>query len=124
MQSFAFGGTNPSWNFPLWQNWVNTNGAEGEEPPDPDVKRFLQSFRDKSALSDAAFDKVMTEALDWCAENVPTIGTFGFVPSPTVIRNGLGNVDAVNVFGFSHPADGTKSHRPEVFFWKDASKRK
>jgi peptide/nickel transport system substrate-binding protein len=124
MQTNIFGGANGGWNFLLSQRWMDTNGAEGEEPTNPDIKRFLQTFRDKSALSDEAFDRAMTEALDWCAENVPTIGTFGFVPAPTVVRNGLGNVDAVNVFGFSHPADGTKSHRPEVFFWKDASKRR
>uniref|UniRef100_S0DEU5 Putative ATPbinding peptide transport protein n=1 Tax=termite gut metagenome TaxID=433724 RepID=S0DEU5_9ZZZZ len=123
LEPFNMGGFRPSWNMPAWYNWVRTGGATGTEPSDPVVKEFLEKAFDKGSLSDEDFDKLAEEMLTWEAENVYTIGTFGYVPAPTVVRNGLGNVDAVNVYGFSHPADGTKSHRPEVFFWKDASKR-
>jgi peptide/nickel transport system substrate-binding protein len=124
LQPGGMAAINPGWNFPLWFKYIQTGGKEGIKPEDPVLERYFTALNDKSVLSDQQFDQLANEVLSWEAENLLTIGTFGYVPAPTVIRNGLGNVDAINVFGFSHPADGTKSHRPEVFFWKDPSKRK
>lgn len=120
----SIAGFRPGWNMPLWYRWVVTDGEEGVEPPDSKIKQYIQNTLSKGSYSDEEFDKIAKEILDYEAESVDTIGTFGYMPSPTLVKNGLGNVDAVTVFGFSHPADGTKSHRPEVFYWQDPEKRK
>lgn len=107
----------PDWTMPLWFSWVRSDGETGEEPPQPQ-KDYIQWVLGKPYVTDNEFSQKIEEILDWSAEDCSTIGTFAYMPMPTLVRNGLGNVDAVNVFGFSHPADGTKSHRPETFFWK------
>lgn len=120
----SIAGFRPYWCMPLWARWVDTDGKEGVEPTDPKVAEMIKQTMGKGSYSDEEFDKIAEAILDYEAENVDTIGTFGYMPSPTLVRNGLGNVDAVTVFGFSHPADGTKSHRPEVWYWQDPEKRK
>ena len=108
----------PSWTFPLYYRWVLTQGGAGVEPP-AKMKEYIQFTLEKPYVSDERFDRMIIEILDWAAEDMSTIGTIGYMPMPVLVRNGLGNVDAITVFGFSHPADGTKSHRPEVFFWRE-----
>ena len=88
------------------------------EPPE-NIKSFFKEAETKAFIDDDAYMKIATEMMDFHAEDLSTIGTIAYMKYPTLVNTKLGNVDALTVYGFSHASDGTKSHRPEVFYWKE-----
>ena len=109
----------PGWTMPLWWSWWRTEGEEGLEPPE-EIKELFALAERKPFVDDEEFTRdIANVMMDFQAEDLSTIGTIAYMRYPTVVKNKLGNVDALTVYGFSHASDGTKSHRPEVMFWKE-----
>ncbi len=109
----------PGWTMPLWWSWWRTKGEEGLEPP-AEIQELFALAERKPFVDDEEFTRdIANVMMDFQAEDLSTIGTIAYMRYPTVVKNKLGNVDALTVYGFSHASDGTKSHRPEVMFWKE-----
>ena len=109
----------PGWTMPLWWSWWRTEGEEGLEPP-AEIQELFALAERKPFVDDEEFTRdIANVMMDFQAEDLSTIGTIAYMRYPTVVKNKLGNVDALTVYGFSHASDGTKSHRPEVMFWKE-----
>ncbi len=82
---------NPGTGF-LWANWVETDGAEGVEPP-ADVLR-LYELADEFAqhpLGSERSNEIGAEIVDIHVSNLWKIGIVGNLPEPVVHHNNLGN---------------------------------
>ena len=109
----------PGWTMPLWWSWWRTEGEEGLEPP-AEIQELFALAERKPFVDDEEFTRdIANVMMDFQAEDLSPLGTIAYMRYPTVVKNKLGNVDALTVYGFSHASDGTKSHRPEVMFWKE-----
>jgi peptide/nickel transport system substrate-binding protein len=91
----------PPWtgNCYPWELWINTNGAQGEEPPD-DIKRAAE-LRDRWVQTLPGTDEYMKlgkEIASIPIKGLHRFGAIGIVPYPVVITNKVGN-------------------RPKVTFW-------
>lgn len=75
-----------------WQPWFDTNGEEGEEPPAHVVEQYekAQRFLTLEPGSDE-WMALGNEMVATYLENMWSIGTVGYVPSPVVVHNRLGN---------------------------------
>ena len=77
---------------PLWRQWLDTDGAEGLEPPD-----IIKELWDVTVQWQAEpfgterYQELGRRMLQINAENVWVIGTVGLVPRPSVIRNTVRN---------------------------------
>ena len=119
IQPYPINPLSPWWTMALWWSWWSTKGEEGMEPPE-DVKQLFALSETKPFVSDEEFiNKIGTPTMDYVAKDLSTIGTIGYMKYPTVVKNKLGNVDAITVYGYSAAGDGSKTHRLEVFFWKE-----
>ena len=84
----------PAWtgaNYP-WQNWRNTGGSAGEEPP-AEVKELYATV-DEWTTTVPGSDKYLELGKKiWTiyVENLFVIGAVGIVPYPVTISNTLGN---------------------------------
>ena len=72
----------------LWGRWYNTDGAQGEEPPQ--VIKDLYNWMEEYNLTDK--DEPAASVLQSQADHVWTIGTVGNAPHPLFVRNSLKNV--------------------------------
>lgn len=75
-----------------WNQWVQSDGAEGIEPPD-DVKRLYDLAEEWKSypLGSAENSRVGAEIIQIFADNFFEMGLIGAVPSPVVISNRVGN---------------------------------
>ena len=107
-----------NWSAPLWDQWWQTDGAEGIEPP-PEVARIFDLAENMYRFPDDEWRAAGKEILDWWAENFYTIGTFGYQQAPMTANVKLGNVD----FDTYHtaPSDFGKGYlyRLWQFYWKE-----
>ena len=100
----------------LWAVWYNSDGKEGEEPPEK-VKQLFEWF---DAMRTAAPDKVIELGRNIAtseAENLWTIGTLALVPNPVLAKKKLGNVPEQLYYG----ADWGFSilARPWTWYWEE-----
>jgi peptide/nickel transport system substrate-binding protein len=76
---------------PLWNQWWNTDGAEGTEPPD-----WAQRIREIQAerLAASAEERAALDAEGWdlLVKNMMIIGTAENVKNPLILNADLGNV--------------------------------
>ena len=75
-----------------WQPWLDSNGEEGEEPP----AIVLEAYEKAQELmilepGSAEWTALGTELIDIYLDNMWSIGTVGYVPSPVIVHNRLGN---------------------------------
>ena len=107
-----------NWSAPLWDQWWQTDGAEGLEPP-PEVARIFDLAENMYRFPDDEWRKAGKEILDWWAENFYTIGTFGYQQAPMTANVKLGNVDKETYH--TAPADFGKGYvyRLWQFYWKE-----
>jgi peptide/nickel transport system substrate-binding protein len=75
-----------------WNQWVQSDGAEGIEPPD-DVKMLYDLAEEWKSypLGSAENSRVGAEIIQIFADNFFEMGLIGAVPSPVVISNHIGN---------------------------------
>jgi len=100
-----------------WGVWRDTNGEEGEEPPE-EWKRQWETMEEWYAATDPEeYKRLAQEIFDFFAEQLVCIGTVGYAPRPVVAKNNLRNVAETAYF-----ADGTnweKSVFPMQWFLKE-----
>ncbi len=100
-----------------WVNWMNSDGAEGIEPP-ADIKKLWDLAEDflKQPLGSAESDRIGAKIIDIHADNLLKIGVVAGIPSPYVYRNDLANLQPLTAktydFYWTYP------YRPQQWFLK------
>ncbi len=110
--------TLPSWGntiWPLWSDWVATDGEDGEEPPE-DIKHLID-LRARVLREPDADERhaIITEILEIQAENLWAIGTVGLSPRPIIANKNLGNVPEENLWAWD-TYTGCHVHLETMFF--------
>jgi peptide/nickel transport system substrate-binding protein len=106
-----------SWWAPLWYQWFSTGGEQGIQPPD-DVMHMLELCDVVDSTPPDQVTAVMQEIWDWAAENVPAIGTVGYMGKPCISNSKLGNVDKES-FGAQIDSQGARNNWLEMLYWKE-----
>jgi len=77
----------------LWNQWVETKGQEGEEPPQW-VKDIVKIDADKwSAVPGTdAYNKLVEDGFKWSRDNLPYVNFVEHVKYPMIVSTKLGNV--------------------------------
>lgn len=83
-----------------WWTWWETGGAAGEEPPQAWKDQFQRMSDWYAASSEEEYMRLATEVWQFFSDEIPIIGTVGYVPMPTASRNGLMNVPEVAQKGY------------------------
>ncbi len=75
----------------LWEQWHQTGGEQGEEPP-AKIKR-LYELGDLwlASTNEDDYNRYAQELFDLASEELLIIGTVGFVPLPVIVQNKVGN---------------------------------
>jgi len=103
---------------PLWEQWFNTNGAQGEEPSE-DAKRVMEIYRVLAPATgdDATRAAYVRELSEIWGRNLWTIGTVGVQFNLSFAKNSLRNVPGDYEGAHSHPANPA-IYQPYQWFWK------
>lgn len=96
---------------PLWARWYETDGKEGEEPPQ-EIKNLFEWQEKLQATMDVEWGK---KILSCQAENIWTIGTVGMVPFCVLARSNLCNIPKKDII---FDVAGSISC-PEQYFFKE-----
>lgn len=98
---------------PLWNQWWETEGETGEEPPEW-YAEALNTWRDFSETLDP---ELAAKVLQSQADNVWSIGTVGDTPWPFIVKNRVGNVPETGI----HTWDGLFQYpyHPSTLFFKE-----
>ena len=104
---------------PLWEQWFQSNGAQGEEPPE-DAKRIMEIY---TVLAPATADDdvraaYVREIAEIWGRNLWTIGTVGVPFNLSFAKNNLRNIPGDYVGAHSHPANPA-IYQPYQWFWKE-----
>jgi peptide/nickel transport system substrate-binding protein len=105
-----------------WQQWMNSGGETGVEPPDIVKKAYAAFDRWKSYdFGTEEYKQAAIEAHDYIMEGLWQIGVVGQVPVPILVKNNLENVftgqeDRI-LIGASNWY--LMPQRAEQWFWKD-----
>jgi peptide/nickel transport system substrate-binding protein len=84
----------------LWGNWYQTNGEEGEEPPQH-MKDLLTKWEQmKATLDEDERTRLGKEILAEQAENLWVIGTVGLAPVPICVASNLVNIPEDQLWGW------------------------
>lgn len=83
-----------------WWTWFETNGASGEEPPQEWKDQFNRMAAWYGAANQADYTRLAQEVWQFFSDEIPVIGTIGYVPMPTASKNGLLNVPEVAQKGY------------------------
>ncbi|MBK8034584.1 MAG: hypothetical protein IPK17_34795 [Chloroflexi bacterium] len=100
-----------------WQEWNNSGGTAGVEPPE----EWKQMFELQNHRANVPMEQVLEEAttlLEYQAENIVTIGVVGYALAPAIIKNGLMNTDPS--FGDIWIWDRIGGHRAYQWFWQES----
>jgi len=83
---------------PLWTQWFDTGGAEGEEPPE----FYLEALSTWREYSETLDPELAAKLLQSQADNLWSIGTVGMTPWPFIVKNRIHNVPETGI----HTWDG------------------
>jgi peptide/nickel transport system substrate-binding protein len=95
-----------------WKQWYNSDGAEGEEPPDWAKRMFDLAKEWRTVLPGSdRYVEIGKELIKLNQENMTIIGTIGVIPKPVIVSDRLHNVktDMETVhfnFGYIYPYRG------------------
>ncbi|MYD90423.1 MAG: ABC transporter substrate-binding protein [Caldilineaceae bacterium SB0662_bin_9] len=104
---------------PLWRQWLDTDGAEGMEPPDI-IKELWETTVQWQAepFGTDRYKELGLKMLQINAENVWLIGTVGLVPRASIIRNTVRNApDSDNILSIEY---GMWTHFQQEQWWIDS----
>lgn len=99
-----------------WRQWYDSQGKEGEEPPDWAKKMFALAKEWRTVLPGSdRYIEIGKELIKLNLENMTLIGTIGSLPKPVTIKDALHNVkqDMKTVhfnFGYLYP------YRPDQWY--------
>jgi peptide/nickel transport system substrate-binding protein len=95
---------------PLWNQWWETGGTEGEEP----AEWYLDALNTWDKFSETLDPAVADQLLKSQADNLWSIGTVGMTPWPYIVKNEIGNVPETGI----HTWDGLFQYpyHPETLF--------
>jgi len=110
-------GNLPACTWSLWAIWFQSEGKEGEEPPEEVKKNRERYEKMRTTLDEKERIHLAKEILRSNAENLWTIGTIAMSPVPVIVRNNLRNVPESIPFGWSFLYFFTAAN-PEQFFLK------
>lgn len=87
----------------LWDDWVQSNGTKGIEPP-ADIKRLYDlAIEFKSYPFDSAeSNRIGSEVIKIHGENLITIGVVGDTPTPVYVNNRIGNFGGFAQAGYPY----------------------
>ncbi len=87
----------------LWEEWRDTNGESGIEPPD-DVKRLYELVDEfvKYPLGSEESNRIGKEIVDIHVNNLWKIGIAGNIKTPVIHHNNLGNFGPFPVKAFDY----------------------
>jgi peptide/nickel transport system substrate-binding protein len=100
-----------------WQEWNNSGGETGVEPPE-EWQHLFELFNRRANVPMEQVLEDATEALQFQAENIVTIGVVGYAEAPAIVKNGLMNTDPT--FGDIWIWDRIGGHRPYMWFWQES----
>ena len=100
-----------------WGQWYQTNGRDGEEPPQwaKDIQDLVEIWYysgDERARFDAGMALVRSQA-----ENIWYIGTAGMPVRPMILSSRLRNVPEANVYTL--PTGNAQMANPETWYYRD-----
>lgn len=100
---------------PLWQQWFDSNGTQGEEPSE-DAKRIMDIYftHAPATADDETRAAYIREIAEIWGRNFWTIGTCGVPFNLAFAKNDLRNIPADGAH--SHPANPA-IYRPYQWFW-------
>lgn len=104
---------------PLWRQWLDTDGAEGMEPPDI-IKELWDITVQWQAepFGTERYKELGHRMLLINAENVWCLGTVGLVPRPSIIRNTVRNhPQSDNILSIEF---GMWTHYQQAQWWIDS----
>jgi peptide/nickel transport system substrate-binding protein len=109
--------TKYQYQWPQWGEYVATDGAAGEEPPLPEVKRLIELHDQwRAADSTEKREAIWHEILAIHADQVFTIGVLNGVKQPVVINQHLNNVPTEGVYDITATAY-FGAYRPDTFWF-------
>jgi len=101
-----------------WAEWVNSDGAEGIEPPE-DIKKLwdLAAEWKTYPLGSAENSRVGAEITEIHADNLLSIGVIGSIPSPVYVNDRVGNAIEFTVKSYNYY--WAYAFRPTQWFIKE-----
>ncbi len=101
-----------------WKNWMDSDGAEGEAPPDW-VKRLYALAEELRTVQpgSARYREIGTEMVQINLEHMTIIGVLGLAPSPTVVSKRLKNVTEWTINHYNYAR--TYPFRPDQWFFAE-----
>jgi len=101
-----------------WRDWIKSNGAKGEEPPDW-VKRLYELGKEFRTVLPGSerYMEIGREMVRINLEHMTIIGTNGERPNPTVISNRLGNVTEWTIQNYNYGR--TYPFRTDQWYFKE-----
>lgn len=103
---------------PLWHQWFQSNGTQGEEPSE-DAKRLMKIYNElaPATADDEERNAYIREIAEIWGRNFWTIGTVGVPFNLSFAKNNLRNVPGDYEGAHSHPANPA-IYQPYQWFWK------
>jgi peptide/nickel transport system substrate-binding protein len=101
-----------------WRDWVNSDGKEGEEPPD--WVKELYAWADEWLTVEPGSERYMElgrKMIEIHLANLPIIGTVGNVPSTTIVSKKLANVTEWTINHYNYGR--TYSFRPDQWYFTE-----
>ncbi|MBN1935247.1 MAG: ABC transporter substrate-binding protein [Anaerolineae bacterium] len=115
----------PRWYFPYtneslyavgWQQWYNTLGKEGVEPPEAAKKQMALYDQLKTTPGTEAQYELMKEILQIAQEQFWVMGTFRGGPGYEICKNKFRNVPDPNLGSWLYPNPGPQN--PCQYYWE------
>jgi peptide/nickel transport system substrate-binding protein len=107
-----------SYQWPMWGQFYETKGQDGQKVDMPEAERLLQLYDDwRTAATAEDRTKVWEEILQINADQVYTIGLVAGIPQPVVVSRKLHNVPEQAIYNWE-PGAQFGMHRP-TSFWMD-----
>jgi len=105
--------------WPLWGQYVDTAGREGEKPDLPAAVELMKLSRDwrRSVTTDER-RAIWKRMLEINADEVFTIGVLNRTSQPVVVNNALRNVPEVGIYAFE-PGAYFGIYMPDTFWFSD-----
>jgi len=116
----------PRWYFPYsgeslygeaWQQWYNTRGVEGMEPPAAAQKQMELYDQLKITPGTDQQNELMTEILNIAQEEFWVMGTFRTPPGYEICKNKFRNVPNPNLGSWLYPNPGPQN--PCQYYWEE-----